>query len=127
MLQSIERELEEFSDRTAALARKVSGALAGIALVGSERDASIIEITAALQGVGQIETRCNGLALAIRQYALLRPGANDDDVFAEIWHSAGLDIDTSGMTESTCVQVVDLDDLGLSNASSFGFLTRRSP
>ncbi|HZY68303.1 MAG TPA: hypothetical protein VFE52_06930, partial [Devosia sp.] len=47
-------------------------------------------IISALQGQDRIEQRCQGMALAVRQFALLPPTAPDSD-YEEIWANLVLD------------------------------------
>ena len=47
-------------------------------------------IVTALQGQDRIEQRCQNMALAVRQFALLPPTA-PDSVYDEIWASLVLD------------------------------------
>ena len=47
-------------------------------------------IVAALQGQDRIEQRCQNMALAVRQFAMLPPTA-PDSVYDEIWASLILD------------------------------------
>jgi len=53
------------------------------------RQATAIIINA-LQGQDRIEQRCQNMALAVRQFALL-PAATQDDVYDEIWANLVLD------------------------------------
>jgi hypothetical protein len=51
---------------------------------------AVAMIVSALQGQDRIEQRCQGMALAVRQFALLPPTAPDSD-FEEIWANLVLD------------------------------------
>jgi hypothetical protein len=93
-LQKLARELDETARQTAALVDGVTQVLeilADNALTPEQarRRASMM-IVAALQGQDRIEQRCQNLALAVRQFALLPPTA-PDSVYDEIWASLVLD------------------------------------
>lgn len=54
------------------------------------RREAVAMIVSALQGQDRIEQRCQNMALAVRQFALLPPTA-PDSVYDEIWSSLVLD------------------------------------
>jgi hypothetical protein len=75
----------------------VDGVNEGLALlldkeIGAEsaRQRAIEMMIEALQGQDRIEQRCQNLALAVRQFALLPP-STPPEVFDEIWASLVLD------------------------------------
>jgi hypothetical protein len=93
-LHKLARELDETARQTAGMVESVTQALE---LLGDQtipadearsRAASII--IQALQGQDRIEQRCENMALAVRQFALLPPGT-PDAVYNEIWASLVLD------------------------------------
>lgn len=93
-LQKLARELDETARQTAALVdgiAKVLEALSDPAMNNDtiRRKASAMIVTA-LQGQDRIEQRCQNLALAVRQFAMLPPTAPDSD-YEEIWASLVLD------------------------------------
>lgn len=93
-LQKLARELDETARQTAAMVEGVSHALEILASSSSDcaqaaREASAI-IVNALQGQDRIEQRCQNMALAVRQFALLPPTAPDSD-YDEIWANLVLD------------------------------------
>ena len=93
-LQKLARELDETARQTAAMVEGVAGALEvladrNIAPDAARKEASRI-IVQALQGQDRIEQRCQNMALAVRQFALLPPTA-PDSVYDEIWASLILD------------------------------------
>ena len=93
-LQKLARELDESARQTAAMVEGVTQALELLAdrdipADEARREAAHI-IISALQGQDRIEQRCQNMALAVRQFALLPPTAPDSD-YDEIW--AGLVLD----------------------------------
>lgn len=93
-LQKLARELDETARQTAVLVEGVTGALEVLADRTLPDDAARREairlIIAAVQGQDRIEQRCQNMALAVRQFALLPPSASDV-AFDEIWASLVLD------------------------------------
>ena len=93
-LQRLARELDETARQTAALVDAVSEALAVLAdkQLSAEfaRREAIGMLVSALQGQARIEQRCQHMALAVRQFALL-PASTQDDVYDEIWANLVLD------------------------------------
>ncbi len=93
-LQRLARELDETARQTAGM---VEGVLQALELLGdrnspaeqARREAARIIINA-LQGQDRIEQRCQNMALAVRQFALLPPDT-PDSVYDEIWASLVLD------------------------------------
>jgi len=93
-LQRLARELDETARQTAALVDAVGEALTVLAdnklsADYARREATAM-IVAALQGQDRIEQRCQNMALAVRQFALLPP-TTPDSVYDEIWASLVLD------------------------------------
>ena len=93
-LQKLARELDETARQTAAMVEGVTQALELLANPSLDcaqiaREASAI-IVNALQGQDRIEQRCQNMALAVRQFALLPPTAPDSD-YDEIWANLVLD------------------------------------
>jgi hypothetical protein len=93
-LQRLARELDETARQTAVLVDAVADALAVLAdkRLGADyvREEAMAMIVAALQGQDRIEQRCQNMALAVRQFALLPP-TTPDSVYDEIWASLVLD------------------------------------
>ncbi len=93
-LQRLARELDETARQTAALVDAVAEALAVLAdaKLSDEfaRREAVGMIVSALQGQDRIEQRCQNMALAVRQFALLPP-TTPDTVYNEIWASLVLD------------------------------------
>ncbi|MEO8759051.1 MAG: hypothetical protein ABI398_15015 [Devosia sp.] len=93
-LQKLARELEETARQTAAMVEGVTYALEVLAdkSLGCEagRAEAVAMIVNALQGQDRIEQRCQNMALAVRQFALLAPTAPDSD-YDEIWANLVLD------------------------------------
>ena len=93
-LQRLARELDETARQTAALVESVSEALAVLSnkQLSPEyaRSEAVTMIVAALQGQDRIEQRCQNMALAVRQFALL-PVNTPDETYDEIWSSLVLD------------------------------------
>jgi hypothetical protein len=93
-LQKLARELDETARQTSALVEAIGEALetlADPALSGEyARHEATAMIVRALQGQDRIEQRCQNMALAVRQFALLPPDA-PDAVFDEIWGGLVLD------------------------------------
>jgi hypothetical protein len=93
-LQKLARELDETARQSAAMVEGITTALEILAdrnlnFEQSRRDAVAMIVTA-LQGQDRIEQRCQNMALAVRQFALLPPTA-PDSVYDEIWASLMLD------------------------------------
>jgi hypothetical protein len=93
-LQRLARELDETARQTAGMVEGVTQALElladkSIAPEEARREAARI-IVGALQGQDRIEQRCQNMALAVSQFALLPPNA-PDSVYDEIWSSLVLD------------------------------------
>lgn len=93
-LQKLARELDETARQTAALVDGVTQVLeilSDSALTPEQaRKRAAMMIVATLQGQDRIEQRCQNMALAVRQFALLPPTA-PDTVYDEIWASLILD------------------------------------
>ena len=93
-LQKLARELDETARQTAAMVEGITDALAVLAdknLTPEQRQRQATAmIVNALQGQDRIEQRCQGMALAVRQFALLPPTAPDSD-YEEIWANLVLD------------------------------------
>ena len=93
-LQKLARELDETARQTAAMVDGITDALEVLADRTANCDASrrkaIAMIVNALQGQDRIEQRCQNMALAVRQFALL-PATAPDSVYEEIWSSLVLD------------------------------------
>jgi hypothetical protein len=93
-LQKLARELDETARQSAAMVEGVTQALEVLA-DGSRsyeetRREAVSIIVSALQGQDRIEQRCQNMALAVRQFALLPPTA-PESVYDEIWSSLVLD------------------------------------
>lgn len=93
-LQKLARELDETARQTAVLVDGINEAL-NILMDRNRpneelRREAVRMIVAALQGQDRIEQRCQNLALAVRQFALLPPTA-PDSVYDEIWSRLILD------------------------------------
>jgi hypothetical protein len=93
-LQKLARELDETARQTAALVEGITYALETLAdkslPLEEARKEAVAMIISALQGQDRIEQRCQNMALAVRQFALLPPTA-PDSVYDEIWASLILD------------------------------------
>jgi hypothetical protein len=93
-LQKLARELDETARQTAAMVEGVTAALEVLAdrdlSPEASRKQAVAMIISALQGQDRIEQRCQNMALAVRQFALLPPTA-PDSVYDEIWASLVLD------------------------------------
>ena len=93
-LQKLARELDETARQSAAMVEGVTLALEALAdkSRSSEetRKEAISIIVSALQGQDRIEQRCQNMALAVRQFALLPPTA-PNAIYDEIWTSLILD------------------------------------
>jgi hypothetical protein len=93
-LQKLARELDETGRQTAALVEGIAGALELLSdrnlSADQARHQAARKIVTALQGQDRIEQRCQNLAIAVRQFALLPPSAPDSD-YDEIWASLILD------------------------------------
>jgi hypothetical protein len=93
-LQKLARELDETARQTAAMVEGVTAALEVLAdrtlnCEAARREAIGIVVNA-LQGQDRIEQRCQNMALAVRQFALLPP-TTPDSVYDEIWANLVLD------------------------------------
>jgi uncharacterized protein Smg (DUF494 family) len=93
-LQRLARELDETARQSAAMVEGIMQALEVLADKSSSpeqsrRNAEAM-IVSALQGQDRIEQRCQNMALAVRQFALL-PLDTPDSVYEEIWASLVLD------------------------------------
>lgn len=93
-LQKLARELDETARQSAAMVEGVTSALEVLADKSMSCDAArreaIAIIVGALQGQDRIEQRCQNMALAVRQFALLPP-TTPDSVYDEIWANLVLD------------------------------------
>lgn len=93
-LQKLARELDETARQTAGMVEGITQALELLAdrsIAGDvARRKAVTMIVSALQGQDRIEQRCQNMALAVRQFALLSPNA-PDSVYEEIWSSLVLD------------------------------------
>ncbi len=93
-LQKLARELEETARQTAAMVEGITYALEVLAdrSLGCEdgRKEAVTMIVNALQGQDRIEQRCQNMALAVRQFALLPATAPESD-YDEIWANLVLD------------------------------------
>ncbi|MDT3707320.1 MAG: hypothetical protein ROZ09_10865 [Thiobacillus sp.] len=93
-LQRLARELDETARQSAAMVEGVTMALEVLAdrnrPVEETRREAVSMIISALQGQDRIEQRCQNMALAVRQFALLPPTA-PESVYDEIWSSLVLD------------------------------------
>jgi hypothetical protein len=93
-LQKLARELDETARQTAVMVDGVTDALELLAGKSMTPEQRIREAAAmivnALQGQDRIEQRCQNMALAVRQFALLPPTAPDSD-YDEIWANLVLD------------------------------------
>lgn len=114
-LQKLARELDETARQTAALVDGIGDALQlltdkSLPIDQAKREA-VAMIVSSLQGQDRIEQRCQNLALAVRQFALLPPTAPDSD-FEEIWASLVLDElrvpELSGIARTAAHGEVDL-------------------
>lgn len=93
-LQKLARELDETARQTAAMVEGITYALEILAEKSSNLEAqkreAIAMIVNALQGQDRIEQRCQNMALAVRQFALLPATAPESD-YDEIWSNLVLD------------------------------------
>jgi len=93
-LQKLARELDETARQTASLVDAIAQVLETLADPAMNGEAvrrrAAAMIVTALQGQDRIEQRCQNLALAVRQFAMLPPTAPDSD-YEEIWASLVLD------------------------------------
>jgi hypothetical protein len=93
-LQKLARELDETARQTAAMVDGITYALEVLAdknlSCEAARRQAVAMIVSALQGQDRIEQRCQNMALAVRQFALLPPTA-PDSVYDEIWANLVLD------------------------------------
>lgn len=93
-LQKLARELDETARQTASLVDAITHVLETLSDTAlnceTSRKRAAAMIVTALQGQDRIEQRCQNMALAVRQFALLPPTA-PDSVYDEIWASLILD------------------------------------
>lgn len=93
-LQKLARELDETARQTAAMVEGITYALELLAESSGDPQAqkreAIAMIVNALQGQDRIEQRCQNMALAVRQFALLPANAPESD-YDEIWSNLVLD------------------------------------
>jgi hypothetical protein len=93
-LQKLARELDETARQTAAMVDGITDALEVLADRNLSCDAAkrqaVAMIVSALQGQDRIEQRCQNMALAVRQFALLPATAPESD-YDEIWSNLVLD------------------------------------
>jgi hypothetical protein len=93
-LQRLARELDETARQTAEMVEGVTQALNLLSDASIDGKAARAEaaniIIHALQGQDRIAQRCQNMALAVRQFALLPPGT-PQGVYDEIWSSLVLD------------------------------------
>jgi hypothetical protein len=93
-LQRLARELDETARQTAGMVEGVTQALEVLADRSIDPEEARREaarmIVNALQGQDRIEQRCQNMALAVRQFALLPP-STPDAVYDEIWANLVLD------------------------------------
>jgi hypothetical protein len=93
-LQKLARELEETGRQTATMVDSVTDALEVLtdrSLSAEQRmRRAAAMIVNAVQGQDRIEQRCQNMALAVRQFALLPATAPDSD-YDEIWANLVLD------------------------------------
>jgi hypothetical protein len=89
MLLTVQEELEALGQSSAGMALEIGKALSSLTRSDKDCAEAITLIARALARAQETEFRCHGLALAIRQFALLPPNASST-VHRDIWHSAGL-------------------------------------
>lgn len=93
-LQRLARELDETARQSAAMVEGITLALEVLAdktlPADQAKKQAVAMIVSALQGQDRLEQRCQNMALAVRQFALLPPDA-PDSVYDEIWASLVLD------------------------------------
>ena len=93
-LQRLARELDETARQSAAMVEGITLALEVLADKSlpfeQAKKEAVSMIVSALQGQDRIEQRCQNMALAVRQFALLPPTA-PESVYDEIWASLILD------------------------------------
>jgi hypothetical protein len=93
-LQKLARELDETGRQTAAMVDGIAIALETLTDPSlspeQAKSQAITMIISALQGQDRIEQRCQNMALAVRQFALLPATAPDAD-YDQIWASLTLD------------------------------------
>jgi hypothetical protein len=93
-LQKLARELDETARQSAAMVEGITLALEVLAdknlTFEQAKKEAVQMIVSALQGQDRIEQRCQNMALAVRQFALLPPTA-PESVYDEIWASLILD------------------------------------
>lgn len=93
-LHKLARELDETARQSAAMVEGITFALElladrNLSPEQAKKDA-VAMIVSALQGQDRIEQRCQNMALAVRQFALLPPDAPEHD-FNAIWSTLVLD------------------------------------
>ncbi|MFY8031730.1 MAG: hypothetical protein ACOVO5_07855 [Devosia sp.] len=93
-LQKLARELDETARQSAEMVEGITLALEVLADKNLSFEAAKKEavsmIISSLQGQDRIAQRCQNMALAVRQFALLAPDA-PKDVWDQIWASLVLD------------------------------------
>lgn len=93
-LQKLARELDETARQSASMVEGITYALETLAdknlTCDAARKEAVSMIVTALQGQDRIEQRCQNMALAVRQFALL-PANAPGSVYDEIWSSLVLD------------------------------------
>lgn len=93
-LQKLARELDETARQSAAMVEGITLALEVLAdrnlTFEQAKKEAVSMIVSALQGQDRIEQRCQNMALAVRQFALLPPDA-PESTYNEIWASLVLD------------------------------------
>lgn len=93
-LQKLARELDETARQSAAMVEGIALALEVLAdknlTFDQAKREAVSMIVSALQGQDRIEQRCQNMALAVRQFALLPPNA-PESTYDEIWSGLVLD------------------------------------
>ena len=93
-LQKLARELDETARQSAAMVEGITLALEVLAdknlTFDQAKKEAVAMIVSALQGQDRIEQRCQNMALAVRQFALL-PVTSPDSDYDEIWANLVLD------------------------------------
>jgi hypothetical protein len=111
MLLTVQEELEALGQSSAGMALEIGKALSSLTRSDKDSAEAITLIARALARAQETEFRCHGLALAIRQFALLPPNASST-VHRDIWHSAGLaDAAEAEMWSEVPSTGIDLDAL----------------
>lgn len=85
MLTLVEMELKQIGNASSAMAEEISDVLAALVDKDGDPVGAIATVRSALRNLQEVEFRCQALALAVRQFALV-PCADA----REIWDSAGL-------------------------------------